>query len=280
MKTLLTENLRLQFDSFKTAEQSVASYIIEHPDIVVTLSVSELAEKAGTSMATIIRLCKKVGLSGYQEMKLVLAKDIATPLKPIHSDVYETDTDSEIATKVFESSMRAIEISYNALNPDHLTAAADAIIKAKRVVIYGFGNSTSIALDLQHKLLRLGVDAIAYSDLHLQIISTASLCEGDVMIAISHSGSSKELVAQAKRAKSLGAKIISITSLGQSPLYKISNVAFCTASIESEFSVLAFSSRVAQMVIINTLYSIIAMHKPDAQDILKRLEEDLTSQKY
>ena len=171
-------------------------------------------------------------------------------------------------------------MSYTALNSDCLSAAAEAIIKARRVVIYGFGNSNSIATDLQHKLLRLGIDAIAYSDLHLQIISTVSLGPQDVLIAISHSGSSKELVAQAKKAKSRGAVVISLTSLGQSPLYKISDIGLSTSSNENEFSVLAFSSRVAQMVLVNTIYAIIAMRKDNAQETLKLLEKELSSQMY
>ncbi|MCI7019387.1 MAG: MurR/RpiR family transcriptional regulator [Clostridiales bacterium] len=280
MKTLFTENLRVQIDHLKKAEQSVACYIVNHPDTVIHLSISELAEKSGASMTTIIRLCKKLGLSGYQDMKLVLAKEVSAPLKPLQTDISASDTDAEITTKVFQSAMRALEMSYTALNPDCLSAAAEAIIKARRVVIYGFGNSNSIATDLQHKLLRLGIDAIAYSDLHLQIISTVSLGPQDVLIAISHSGSSKELVAQAKKAKSRGAVVISLTSLGQSPLYKISDIGLSTSSDENEFSVLAFSSRVAQMVLVNTIYAIIAMRKDNAQETLKLLEKELSSQMY
>ena len=91
------------------------------------------------------------------------------------------------------------------LDSESLETAAKMIMNANKIVIYGLGNSSAVALDFQHKLMRLGYNAIAFSDNHMQSISASHLTKKDVVIGISHSGSSKDIVDALKIAKENGA---------------------------------------------------------------------------
>ena len=203
------------------AEKKVASFILENPNDVISFSVASLAEASGVSDATVIRTCKTLGFSSYQAFKVSLAVDIVTPIQAIHEDISPGDSTADIVDKVFRGNKYALDCTQSALNIEKLEEAADIIKNASRVFIFGLGNSHSVALDLQHKLMRLGIDAQAHTDSHLQTITAVNAHEGDVVFAISHSGSSSDIVDAAKLAKKNNAKIISLTNIGVSPCRRL-----------------------------------------------------------
>lgn len=137
--------------------------------------------------------------------------------------------------------------------------AAELLMSARRIFIFGIGASGAIAQDLQHKLLRLGLDACSNADAHLQAITSAYCTCEDVVVAISHSGSSKIIVDNVRMARENGAKIISLTSAGRSPLSKMADICLFTASMETKYRILAISSRIAELTIIDSIYTYIAM---------------------
>jgi DNA-binding MurR/RpiR family transcriptional regulator len=159
--------------------------------------------------------------------------------------------------------------------------AVEIIENTKRINIFGLGNSHSIALDLQHKLMRLGMDAVAFTDSHMQMIAAVNTKKTDCVFAISHSGSSKDIVDAVKAAKENGAKVVSITNIGKSPLSDASDVQLTTMSRESKYHIVALASRVAQMTIIDTIYTIIALRKKEsAIESFRKIEKGLESKKY
>jgi len=147
--------------------------------------------------------------------------------------------------------------------------------------VFGMGNSHAVAVDIQHKLMRLGFGVIALSDSHLQAISSAYLSRGDVVIAVSHSGSSRDVIEAANVAKANGARVIGISSFGRSPLSKIADVNLYTASNETKYRIVAVASRHAQMVIVDVIYTVLAMRMgPEAVRGFKRVELALEDKKY
>ena len=108
---LLATVLKLQaaYPSLRVAEKRVADYIGQHPDEVVYLSVTELAERSGTSEATVVRLCQRAGYRGYQELKIAVAQDLVSPLKNIHEDVAEDDDTVAVMQKVFSANIQALD---------------------------------------------------------------------------------------------------------------------------------------------------------------------------
>lgn len=274
--------LRIQnmINKMSNAEKKVAAFILERPNDVISLSVAGLAEASGVSDATVIRACKTLGFSSYQDFKVSLAVDIVAPIQTIHEEIAPDDGTSEIIDKVFKGNKYALDCTQSAINVDAMEKAAESIKSASRVFVFGLGNSHSVALDLQHKLMRLGIDAQAHTDSHLQSIAAVNTHAGDVIFAISHSGSSVDIVEAAKIAKQNGAMIISLTNIGSSPLSKIADISLFTVSNETKYRIVALSSRIAQLAIIDSLYTIIACHYPEITKKFNQIEKALDVKKY
>ena len=265
---------------FSKTEQRVLDYIVQNPAKVIYLSVAGLAECCGTSDATVVRTCQKLGLAGYQDLKVTLAQDVVTPQQSIHEALRPDDSAAAIVDKVFASTIYTLDFTRDVARPELLERAAGSLMDAQRVSIYGLGNSHAVAIDLQHKLMRLGIHAAAFADSHLQAINAAYCRAGDVVFAISHSGSSRDVVDSVRLAHKNGAFIISLTSAGPSPLEKESDLALHTASPETQYRIVALSSRIAQITLIDTIYTIIALRKPGAVEGFHAVEKALQDKKY
>ena len=262
------------------SELLVCDYILAHPDEVIHLSVSELAAKSGISDATVIRASQKIGSSSYQDLKISIAKDIVTPLQGVNEEINADDPAGKVTEKVFQGILHTLDFTYRIQDPGLLEKAADILLRANRICIFGLGNSHAIAADIQHKLMRLGLSANAYADNHLQVICANSLKENDVLFAVSHSGSSRDVVHAAEIALRNKANVISLTNVGRSPLADVSTVALHTASNETKYRRVALSSRIAQMAIVDVLYTMIALKKPDTIEGFHNIEKDLAYTKY
>lgn len=264
--------------SMTKSEQTVLDYIIQNPHEVIYASVAELAKHCKVSEPTVIRTCKKLGLSGYQELKITLAKEIVNPLQTISEDLQPGDGQGVVAAKIFKSIINTLNFTFDTLNLELLDRAAQDLIGARRIAIMGVGNSSAIALDLQHKLMRLGFVATAYSDPHMASIAISYFDSRDILFCISHSGSSKEVVDIAIQAKTRDVRIISITNIGISPLSKVSDLNLHSASNETKYRIVGFESRIAQLAIIDTLYAIISLCYNKDERFL--VEDTLSSRKY
>lgn len=272
--------MRAMRELFSAAERRVLDYILANPDKVIYLSVAGLADLSGVSDATVVRTCQKLGLAGYQELKVTLAQDLVTPLQNIHEEVRAEDDAAAILDKVVQSTIHTLTLTHDTVKPETLEAAACAILGARRVCIYGLGNSHAVALDLQHKLNRLGLDAAAFTDPHLQAINASYCGPEDLVFAISHSGSSRDIVDSVRIARARGARIITLTSMGVSPLQREADIALFTASQETRYRIVALSSRIAQITLVDVIYTIAAMRKEGAVEGFHRVEQALQAKKY
>src|ERR1700736_6962565 len=151
--------VRLQgaYSGLRAAEQRVADFILKAPDELIYLTVTELAERTNTSESTVVRLCQKIGYKGYQEFKIVLARDLVGPTTEIYAAIEPGDDLATIKNKVFQANAQALRDTLEVLDDHALQRAVDALAGARRVEIYGVGGSITLALDASHKLLKLGV---------------------------------------------------------------------------------------------------------------------------
>ncbi len=262
------------------AEAKVASFIVDHPDQVFELSVAGLADASGVSDATVIRACRALGFGSYQEMKIALARDIVNPIQMISAPLSSEDTPQTVIDKVFVQSVQTLQYTQRLLQHKTMTDAAAVLRGADRILIFASGGSAATGLDLRHKLLRLGLPAAAYSDAHMQEIAASGCRPGCVVVAISHSGSSVDVVDSARHAREKGAVVIGLTKAGKSPLSKIADHLLTTASPETQLHVNAISSRIAQMAIIDCLYTLIAIAMPGVSERFYEIEKALESLKY
>ena len=167
------------------------------------------------------------------------------------------------------------------LDADVLETAAKKISDAQRIAIFGLGNSSSIAIDAQHKFLRAGLTASAYCDNHMQAIAASHLTKNDVAIGISHSGSSKDVVEALQLSRAAGATTICITNFGKSPIIKQSDIVLFTAAEETKYTIFGMNSRIAQLAIIDSVYTYIILRK--SEDSIKAIhatEKALQSKKF
>ncbi|MBR5224223.1 MAG: MurR/RpiR family transcriptional regulator [Clostridia bacterium] len=275
--------IRASLGEMSAAETRIAENILAHPRDIVHLSITELAERSQVSDASVVRFCRKrLGMQGYQELKVALAQDLVSPIESIHEEVGEEDSEADVLAKVFSSTMHTLEYTMRIIDKRQFKLAVDAIHAARVIHIYGCGNSAAIAMDMQHKLMRLGLCASAFSDSHMQCIAGTALEAGDVCIAISHSGSSKDVVEAAFLAKKRGAKIICMTGIGRSPLGDMADIRLDTASKETSYHIVALSSRISQYTIIDSLYSALAVkrHQQEGDARQNIIEQALSKKKY
>lgn len=270
--------IKMLYNSLGTAEKKIADWIAENPGKIISLSIVELAERCKCSEATIVRFSKKVGLEGYQDLKIALASETRPT---VSTTITADDTAGEMFDKVCNEIYCSLELTKKALDPAKLAVAADAICRAKKIALFGLGNSASVALDASHKFIRAGLNATACSDNHMQMIVASHLSVGDVAVGVSHSGSSKDIVEALKVAREHGATTVAITNVGKSPIDKVSDVVLHTSSSETEYSILALNSRIAQLAIVDTLYYYVVFNLSDkAVEAIKETERSLRSKKY
>ncbi|MGD0052880.1 MAG: MurR/RpiR family transcriptional regulator [Vulcanimicrobiaceae bacterium] len=265
--------VRLQgaYSGLRAAEQRVADFILRHPDELIYLTVTELAERTNTSESTVVRLCQKIGYKGYQEFKIVLARDLVEPTTEIYAAIEPDDDLSTVKSKVFQANAQALRDTIEVLDDDELSKAVDALAVATRVDIYGVGGSGPLAQDAYHKFLKLGIRAVALSDGDLMAMSSALLGPGDVALGISHTGASRDVTDALGRAKANGATTICITHRSTSPITKVADIRLVTAAKQTAFRSDASSSRIAQLTIIDTLYVGVAHKSHDRS--LKTIEK-------
>ena len=262
-------------------ERKTAECMAENQDKLIYASITELAELAGTSEATVTRVCTKLGYSGFQALKVSVARELVSQQEKIHEDLKADSPPEMIIDKIFSSAIHTLTMTRKALDGKAVAGSIDALCRARRIVVIGNGNSGAIALDAQHKFLRIGLNVSAYTDDHMQIIAVVSMTKDDVLIAISHSGSSRDVAEAMQVAKENGATVISITNNGISPVSKLADIRLYTYSQETKYRTYAISSRMAELTIIDTLYTGVSLRLGDkAIQNFEALEKALVVKKY
>ena len=248
-RTLL--QAQLMYNDMGKSEKKVADWLFSHSGEILPYSITDLASKCDSSEATIVRFSKRLGCSGYQELKLNLAKE--HDKKVITPAITEEDDCYAIFEKVCNDAYMSLERTKKTVSPEAMTRAALAISESRRVVLIGLGASAQVAEDASNKLLRAGCNSSAYQDTHMQAIAVSQLRAGDVVIGISQSGSSKDIVEAMKAARGHGATTISITSKERSPITRQSDIVLLTDTEETRHSTLGLSSHISRLIVIDAL---------------------------
>lgn len=270
-----------RMETLSKKERETAEYMAANQDKLIYASITQLAELAGTSEATVTRVCAKLGYPGFQALKVSVARELVTPQEKIHENLTQDAPPQVIIDQIFTSAVQTLTMTQQALDSQAVGKSIDALCAARRVVVIGNGNSGAIALDAQHKFLRIGLDVQAYTDDHMQMIAMVSLTKEDVVVAVSHSGSSRDVTDAVKQAKKNGATVISITSCGISPVSKLADIRLCTYSQETKYRTYAISSRMAELTIIDALYTGVSLRMGErAIENFEALEKALVVKKY
>ncbi|HEY4295604.1 MAG TPA: MurR/RpiR family transcriptional regulator [Paraburkholderia sp.] len=257
-------------DQLRPSERKLADYVIEAPREVLDLSMTEVAARAGVSQPTIARFCHALGFSGFREFKIRLAQGIAAEVPAVYRDVRPDEPTPGVAAKVLDRTIGALIQVRNNLSSDSVAAAIELLAQARRIEFYGAGGSGVAALDVQHKFFRLGMPSVAYSDPHTFLMSSALLGKGDVVVAISNTGRTRDIIDAAKAALNAGAKVIAITH-GNSPLARLATVGLF-ANVDEDTDIFSpMTSRVSHLAIGDILAVGVALSR--GPELLEKLAQ-------
>ena len=251
-----TLGLAEMMDSLTPREKRLARFILDDPGAVVGMSIDELAETCHTSVSSVVRMCKHCGYSGFKELCRMISGDLASAGSAIsYQDIRPGDSAPSVFRNICLSNMKAIENTMTMADDGDIERAVKLLCEADRIDFYGSGTSALVALDAHNKFLRTGKISMANADPHVQLLTAASLKKGDVAVLISYSGETYDILNLAEQLKETGCSIITITSYGKNSLRAYGDVQLCALSMETYIRSGAMSSRIAQMTIIDALYS-------------------------
>lgn len=273
--------LRSMIQNLKPAERTIGDFVLADPERVIQMSISELAMRASVGESTVIRFCRALGYGGYQEFKLRLAQDLVEPVEYIHENISFNDSIDDLAKKIFQTNVKAVEDTMKSLDRGMVEVAAKALASARKIDLYGVGYSSFTALDGKLKLARLGLAADSYGDGHLQMMAAASLRAGDAAIGISHSGSTKDVVDALASARRSGATTIAVTNFSPSPLTRAADVVLLTASPDTPLGGEVLTSRIAQLCVIDVLAVAVAVALGEScLEFIRKSSEAVKAKRY
>jgi RpiR family carbohydrate utilization transcriptional regulator len=266
------------------AEQRVGKLVLEDPRAFAKLPVTELAHRANVSKPTVVRFCRSVGYDGLSDFKLKLAGSVSEGVPFIHRSVDVDDKTSDVAVKVIDNTVAAFlkyrnDASFFALDRA-ATALAETHGHGRRIEFYGVGNSGIVAQDAQHKFFRLGLNTIAYSDGHMQVMSASMLQPGDCVVIISNSGRTRDLMDACDIARKQGATTLVITCSG-SPLASAGHIHLSADHPEGYDTYSPMVSRLLHLLIIDILATTVALRMGEhLQPLLREMKNNLSSKRY
>lgn len=258
------------YDTFTPVEKRIADLMIDQPVKVVNLPIKEIAKMAGTSEAAIVRFSKRLGLSGIKVVKVELARElhtIDTEKKP--SKIEFTDSVEVLKEKVFNNSIQALYNTEKILSSKLIDEAAQVIIKAKRMMIFGVGIAQVVGEDFRLKLAQIDKLAHFANDSFTAVSMLANFEPGDVLFAITSSGRSKEIIEVIKYAKKQNITIILLTQKVPSPALRMADIALAMAKEESDIKVGTMTVRLVQLAIIDAVY--LRIGSIQSEEVIKSL---------
>ena len=281
----MLDRIKASLPSLAPAEQRVGRLVLADPRAFASLPITELAKRSHVSKPTVVRFCRSVGYDGLSDFKLKLAGSVSEGVPFIHRSVDTDDKTGDVVVKVIDNTVAAFLKYRNDASVNAIERAAQMLVAAcnanRRIEFYGVGNSGIVAQDAQHKFFRLGVNAIAYSDGHMQVMAASILAPGDVVLLISNSGRTRDLMDACDIARRNGASTIVISASG-SPLASAGQIHLAADHPEGFERYSPMVSRLLHLLIIDILATCVALRlgSEKLQPLLRDMKNNLRSKRY
>jgi DNA-binding MurR/RpiR family transcriptional regulator len=240
-----------------TSEARIAEIMLRS-DGEAALPLKDIARQAETSEAMVVKTAKRLGFSGYKDLRAALQAYKSQPYVDLHQEITPDDTPATIVQKVFRTSIQALEETLAILDMEAVGFAADLLHGARQRDFYGLGGSAQIARDVAHKFLRIGIRASVYDDTHMMAMSASLLGATDVVIAFSHSGRTSGVLDSVQIARLNRARVIAITNYASSPLAEMSDVVLCSTAQGSHLTSENAAARIVQLNIMDAIFIAVA----------------------
>ncbi|WMJ22116.1 MurR/RpiR family transcriptional regulator [Paludicola sp. MB14-C6] len=270
--------IREYLSDLTSAEQRAAKYLSSNFESALKMSVDDLAYNSKVSKATWIRFSKSLGYEGIKDLKKAMITNLQNAVNESQAknesefpELKNNNTIKNVVARITENSITAIRDTALLVDEQVVENAAKEIAKARSIRIFGVAASGVVAKDLAQKLTRIGKCVVYFEDFHENLLSTSCIQADDVAVFISCSGRTKEIVELLHIVKQRGAKIVAITKFGKNDLTEIADFKLIMSSPENEKRIGATSSRMAQLIVVDILYSTIL--KNDVQNVTKHLND-------
>lgn len=261
--------------SFTKAEHKVADFVLQRPHDIMYMSITDLAENCNVGDTTVFRFCKTLKLSGYQDFKMMLAQSLSsggsTSAMTLSDEINIEDSTEEVCRKLLNTDITALNQTLEMMNMQDIQKAIEIMKQAKLIHFFGMGSSCVMALEAKNKFAGILPNVMFVEDSHMQAMASALLGKDDLAIAFSYSGSTKDTIEILKRAKQNHAKTLCITRFAESPLTAFADIVLLCGANEGPFQGGSLSAKVAQLYLLDVLYTEFFRKNYPACDYNKKL---------
>lgn len=260
----LLARVQAALPSLSPSMAKIARLLLENPELPLTLSITELAERAGTSAPTVTRFCRQLGYGGYVPLRVGVAADLGrsdAQTEFVHElgRTFDPDESSAALLKTLRlTHINSIQAAADLIDLDDFESAAAAVARSPHVDIYGVAGSATVAHSLHDRLYRIGVNAHAWSEVHHGLMSASLLGPESTAIGISNSGRTAEVLEMLGAAGDTGATTVALTSDPHSPLADLAEIHLRTSPPDQFFSGGGIAAQTVQMFACNVLYMLVA----------------------
>ncbi|MCU7061352.1 MurR/RpiR family transcriptional regulator [Serratia ureilytica] len=278
MNTL--DKIQSHLELLSKSERKVAEVILASPQTAIHSSIATLARMADVSEPTVNRFCRRLDTKGFPDFKLHLAQSLANGTPYVNRNVEEDDSVDSYTSKIFESVMASLDTVKANLDIAAINRAVDLLTQAKKISFFGLGASAAVAHDAMNKFFRFNIPVVYFDDIVMQRMSCMNSGEGDVVVLISHTGRTKNLVEMAHLARENDATVLAITSRG-TPLAQAATLALLLDVPEDTDVYMPMVSRIAQLTLIDVLATGFTLRRgAKFRDNLKRVKEALKESRF
>ncbi|MDR2660790.1 MAG: MurR/RpiR family transcriptional regulator [Lactobacillaceae bacterium] len=276
MKQAVFQTIRAYYQQFNNNERNIANYILANPEIAREATIKLMSELVGTSTASISRFVKKIGFISYRDFNIAMSASTLLETGDFFGEISDLDDTQNIMNKVFSGGANALTETVQHLKASDIDQVVEWLLRAKQIGFFGIGGSSIVAFNAYHKFLRTPLNVISHVDYDIQLMQAVKMGFEDVGIVISHSGRNKDTLLVAEKLRENGSKIVAITSFLESPLAQISDLVLNSVAEEVNFRSESMSSLLAQISIIDTLFTIVGTKKTaGTQRILNKIRPSI-----
>ena len=275
MASNIVQEINSALDSLNRSERKVAEVILADPQAATRSSIAVLARAAEVSEPTVNRFCKRFNTAGFPDFKLHLAQALASGVPYVNRNVAPDDDADSYTGKIIDAAIAAMVTAKKSLDPQTINLAVDQLIQAKQIIFFGLGGSGPVAADAQHKFFRFNIPVTAYDDFLMQRMVSAASNTGDVIVVISYTGRTREIVDVAELARESGATVLGITA-ANSPLAEKCSIVIEVDPPEDTDVYMPMTSRMLHLTVIDILATGVTLRRgPDFLKHLKKIKDSL-----
>lgn len=249
------------FRKLPEAENEIRKFILRRPKDILDMTIYEVAKETYTSPATIVRLCKKLDIKGFNRLKIELASEVKS-FDHLHLELLDTtainkeDSPLTVIDKITHIAIESIEETRLLVDVESLIQAVKWLLQGTIIDFYGVGASNIVAMDALYKFMRVGKTCACYSLYDRQYVQAVNSNASHVGVVFSYSGETREMVEITNILQKNGTNVIAITASTSNSLSKLADLNLTVSTRETVFRSGAMASRTSSLYIVDLLYAI------------------------